>query len=216
MPLDLQPKILRFLQEHTMRRVGGGSDRHADVRVMAATHRDLESGMADGSFRRDLYYRLNTIPVVVPPLRQRLEDLPELCDHLVAKIARRLRRQPLPVSDGALSELAGHSFPGNVRELENLLERAMVLGAVSSAEEITAGALAIQRETEMDPAVPMVPLEGGFEKLNDLCQRMEADLIRKAIAAWPGLSNRELAERLGTNRRVLELRMKDHGIVKGS
>lgn len=197
-----------------MRRVGGGSDRHADVRVMAATHRDLESAMADGSFRRDLYYRLNTIPLVVPPLRDRLEDLPGLCDHLVAKIARRLRRQPLPVSDAALCELAEHSFPGNVRELENLLERAMVLGAVSGAVEITGGSLAVQGESEMDPTVPTVPLDGGLEKLGDLCHRMEADLIRRAFAAWPGLSNRELSERLGTNRRVLELRMKDHGIVK--
>ncbi len=216
MPLDLQPKILRFLQEHTMRRVGGGSDRHADIRVMAATHRDLESAMADGSFRRDLYYRLNTIPLVVPPLRERLEDLPGLCDHLVAKIARRLRRPPLPVSHVALNEFARYGFPGNVRELENLLERAMVLGAVSGAVEITGGSLSVQGDSAVNPVLPTVPLDGGFEKLGDLCQRTEADLIRRAIAAWPSLSNRELAERLGTNRRVLELRMKDHGIVKGA
>jgi len=215
MPLDLQPKILRFLQEHTLRRVGGSSDRHANVRIMAATHRNLETAMTEGVFRSDLFYRLNTIPLVVPPLRERLEDLSDLCDHLVAKVARRLRRQPLPVSDAALRELAGHSFPGNVRELENLLERAMVLGAVSGAVEITGGGLAVQRESEMTPTVPVVPLDGGFEKLGDLCQRMEADLIHRAIAAWPGLSNRELAERLSTNRRVLELRMKEHGIVKG-
>lgn len=216
MPLDLQPKILRFLQEHTLRRVGGGSDRHADVRVMAATHRDLESAMSDGSFRRDLYYRLDTIPLVVPPLRERLEDLPELVEHLVAKIARRLRRPPLPTTQGALRILAGHSFPGNVRELENLLERAMVLGAVSGAVEITEDSLSVRADSAVEPAVPTVPLDGGFEMLSDLCQRMEDDLIRRAIAAWPGLSNRELAERLGTNRRVLELRMKDHGIAKGS
>jgi len=214
MPIDLQPKILRFLQEHTIRRVGGSSDRHADVRVMAATHRDLEAAMTDGTFRTDLFYRLNTIPVTVPPLRDRLDDLPELCRHLVVKIAHRLRRAPLPVSDDALQALGGHAFPGNVRELENLLERAMVLGAVSGADSITAPALAMPAQSPGSAAGPTIPLDGGFGELASLHRRLEADLIRRAIAAWPGLPNRQLAERLGTNRRVLELRMKEHRITK--
>lgn len=214
MPLDLQPKLLRFLQEHTMRRVGGICDRKTDVRVMAATHRDLEFAMADGLFRKDLYYRLNTIPVVVPPLRDRLDDLAELCEHLVAKIALRLRRPPLPISDDALGTLARHDFPGNVRELENLLERAMVLGAVSQAIEITFPSLTIQAGVAADSNLPEIPLDDGFQALCDLNGRMEADLIRRALKAWPHSSNCEIAERLGTNRRVLELRMKEHHIDK--
>ena len=214
MPLDLQPKLLRFLQEHTIRRVGGSCDRHTDVRVMAATHRNLEHAMGQGSFRQDLYYRLSTIPVVVPPLRDRLDDLPELCDHLVAKIALRLRRPPLPVSNDTRHTLARHDFPGNVRELENLLERAMVLGAASRAVEIDIPFPAIQGEASQEPTLPEIPLDGGFLVLHDLNARMEADLIRRALTTWPRLSNREIAEKLGTNRRVLELRMKEHGIDK--
>lgn len=212
MPLELQPKLLRFLQEHTMRRVGGSCDRQTDVRVMAATHRNLESAMADGSFRQDLYYRLSTIPVIVPPLRDRLDDLSELCNHLIAKIALRLRRPPLPVSPAALQTLAAHDFPGNVRELENLLERAMVLGTASGAIEIEVPPLSLPADGR--PGSPKIQLTNGFAALSDLTRRMEADLIQRALEAWPGLSNREVAEKLGTNRRVLELRMKEHGIDK--
>lgn len=195
-----------------MRRVGGSCDRRTDVRVMAATHRDLEAAMADGTFRQDLFFRLNTIPVDVPPLRNRLDDLPELCDHLIAKIALRLRRPPLPVSPATLQELAAHSFPGNVRELENLLERAMVLGTVSETVEIEISPLTSPTDRHSVPTT--LPLEGGFAALSDLNGLMEADLIRRALEAWPRLSNREVAEKLGTNRRVLELRMREHGIDK--
>lgn len=217
MPPELQPKLLRFLQERTVRRLGADRERRVDLRVMAATHRDLERAIAEGGFREDLFYRLNTIPVRLPPLRERLDDLPELCDHLVAKIAERLGRPPAPVGDAVLGALAGHAFPGNVRELENLLERALVLGAAAGSP----GVGLEPRHLGLDAArggeaAPRVPLEGGFEQLRRLHAAAEEALVRRALAAWPELSNREIAERLGTNRRVLELRMKEYGVDKGA
>lgn len=216
MPPELQPKLLRFLQERTVRRVGGDRERRVDLRVMAATHRDLERAIVDGGFREDLFYRLNTIPIRLPPLRERPDDLPELCDHLVAKIAARLGRPPVPVGEEVLGTLAGHAFPGNVRELENLLERALVLGSAAGppAGRLEARHLGLDAARSGE-APPRVPLEGGFEHLRRLHAAAEEVLIRRALAAWPGVSNREVADRLGTNRRVLELRMKEYGIDKG-
>ena len=215
MPVDLQPKLLRFLQERTFRRVGGDSERRSDLRVLAATHRDLEDAMQKGDFRPDLYYRLSTIPVHIPPLRERLEDLPELCEHLVAKISLRLGRAPVPVTDQALSALSSLCFPGNVRELENHLERALVLGAATgSIARIEADDVLSSPPRRRAGVVSDLPLEGGFRTLQELHCKAEADLIARALKAWAGVPNREIAERLGTNRRVLELRMKEHGLNK--
>ncbi len=211
MPLALQPKLLRFVQERTYRRIGAPADRTADVRLIAATHRDLEQGTAAGTFREDLFHRLATIPVTVPPLRERPEDLPELCEHLVRKIARRLGRAPLPVAADALAALAGYAFPGNVRELENVLERALVLGRAGPC--LAADDLLLP-SARGATAGPPLPLEGGFARLARWAEEGERDLVRRALAAWPQLPNAEIAERLGTNRRVLELRMKEFGLGK--
>ncbi len=214
MPTELQPKLLRFLQERTVRRVGGDRERAVDVRVLAATHRDLEKAMCEGSFREDLFYRLETIPIEAPALRHRLEDLPELCAHLVARIAQRVGRPALPVSPEALDLLAGHPFPGNVRELENLLERALVL----RQDEPGRSAVVRPEDLRLDPRrgrqLAEIPLEQGFLLLAERFADAERDLVRRALAAWPTLPNGEIAERLGTNRRVLELRMREYGLAK--
>lgn len=120
----------------------------------------------------------------------------------------------MPISIDTLNSLARYDFPGNVRELENLLERAMVLGAASRAVELTIPSLPIRAEVAHDPILREIPIDGGFRVLHDLTDRLEADLIRRALKMWPHDSNTELAEKLGTNRRVLELRMKEHGIDK--
>jgi len=208
MPVALQPKLLRFLQEGTVQRVGGRRERRVDVRVLAATHRDLEKAIADGSFREDLYHRLDTIPVRVPPLREHLEDLSELVDHLVAKICRRLRRAPVRVAPGVLEALAGYTFPGNVRELENLLERSIVL---SPEPGILAEVPIPVPHPHDGPAFDAIPLENGFRRLRELTERAEATLIRRALEAWPGLSHERIAERLGTTRRILETRLRRTG-----
>ena len=121
-----QAKLLRVLQEGEFERVGGNRTIKVDVRIIAATHRDLEAAVDTGDFREDLFYRLNVMPLVLAPLRERVEDIPEIARHLVSKIGAAQRRK-LSLSDAAMRRLAAHSWPGNVRELENCLERAAVL-----------------------------------------------------------------------------------------
>ena len=216
MPPQLQPKLLRFLQERVVQRIGASQERRVDVRVMAATHRDLEAAIASGEFRADLYHRLSTIPLTVPALRERLEDLPELVTHLLVKIAHRLGRSAPPVDRSVVEDLARRPFQGNVRELENLLERAMVLGDGLRGEVLTASDFSVDSTTGETTGMhwDSIPLEGGFPTLQDVHRRGERRLIERALNSWPELSNGEIAARLGTNRRVLELRMKEYGLTK--
>ena len=122
----VQAKMLRVLQEGEFERVGGGRTIKVDVRIIAATHRDLETAVDMGDFREDLFYRLNVMPIFLPPLRERIEDIPEIARHLLGKIGQSQERK-LSMSDAALRRLAHHTWPGNVRELENCLERAAIL-----------------------------------------------------------------------------------------
>lgn len=119
----LQTRLLRVLQQGTFTRVGDARERHVDARVIAATNRDLELAVKEGAFREDLYYRLNVITIVVPPLRHRMDDLPALVDHFLGKFNQKLRRRVLRVSDDMMALFMGYSWPGNVRELENVMER---------------------------------------------------------------------------------------------
>lgn len=123
-PLSIQVKLLRLLETGTYRRVGSSELRHTDIRLVSATHQSLVDMIQAGLFRQDLYFRINTFPIKVPPLRDRLEDLPLLVEGLLSRIAP---DRPLRLSDAAMNELAGYSFPGNVRELRNILERASLL-----------------------------------------------------------------------------------------
>src|SRR5262252_3314294 len=123
----LQVKVLRVLQERKFRRVGGTEEVDADIRIIAATNRDLAKMVAEGQFREDLYYRINVIPVRLPPLRERLEDVPMLAEHFVAKFAKQMNKTILGISGAAVSYLTAHPWPGNVRELENAMERAVAL-----------------------------------------------------------------------------------------
>src|SRR5262249_51756302 len=127
MPLAMQAKILRVLQERQFERVGGTRSIGADVRVIAATHQDLESMAAEGKFRSDLFYRLQGVRLVMPPLRERIDDLPLLVTHLLERAAARLWRQPATVSTEGLRCLWTYPWPGNIRELQHVLEGAMVL-----------------------------------------------------------------------------------------
>src|SRR6516165_6425534 len=126
-PLELQPKLLRVLQEREFERLGSTRTTKVDVRLVAATHRDLETMMAENQFRSDLYYRLNVFPIEIPPLRQRSEDIPLLVGHFVQHFARRMGKQIDTIPPGALRKLMRWHWPGNVRELENTVERAVIL-----------------------------------------------------------------------------------------
>jgi formate hydrogenlyase transcriptional activator len=134
LPRAVQAKLLRALQEGEIERVGGAAPVRVDARVIAATHRPLESMVASGAFREDLFYRLNVFPIVLPPLRDRPEDLEDLVRVLLDKLATKLDRQPLRVSHDTMALLRAHAWPGNLRELENVLERAMLL---SRGDEVT-------------------------------------------------------------------------------
>ena len=126
-PIDLQPKLLRVLQEGQYERVGDDDTRRVDVRVIAATNRDLLLDVKTGRFREDLYYRLTVFPLHIPPLRERRDDIPRLAVHLVTLAAKKLGLSPPRISDQQCEQLKGYHWPGNVRELQNLLERAVIL-----------------------------------------------------------------------------------------
>jgi len=123
----MQVKLLRVLQDRTFRRVGGTEEATADIRVIAATNQDLPKLIAEGRFREDLYYRINVIPIALPPLRDRAEDIPLIADHFVARLAQQMEKPIRGISTEAMALLAGYAWPGNVRELENVLERAVAL-----------------------------------------------------------------------------------------
>jgi formate hydrogenlyase transcriptional activator len=126
-PLSLQPKLLRVLQEQEFERLGSAHTHKVDVRLVAATHRDLTEMVARGEFRNDLYYRLNVFPVLLPPLRDRREDIQGLVMHFVQVFARRMGKQIEHIPDTTISELSAYEWPGNIRELQNLIERAVIL-----------------------------------------------------------------------------------------
>src|SRR5215813_1557981 len=126
-PLELQAKLLRVLQEHEFERLGSARTQQVDVRVIAATHRDLKQMIAEGTFRSDLYYRLHVFPLTVPPLRERREDIPLIVHHYVDKFARRMNRRIESVPARTMDVFASYSWPGNVRELQNFVERAVIL-----------------------------------------------------------------------------------------
>jgi formate hydrogenlyase transcriptional activator len=126
LPLALQPKLLRVLQEQEFERLGSGRTHRIDVRLVAATHRDLGEMVSRKEFRSDLYYRLNVFPVLVPPLRERREDIPQLATHFVEVFARRMNKRIDHISEGVLDAFVSYSWPGNVRELQNLIERAVI------------------------------------------------------------------------------------------
>jgi formate hydrogenlyase transcriptional activator len=127
LPLELQPKLLRALQEREFERLGSTKTKQADVRLVAATNRDLLQMMAARQFRSDLYYRLNVFPIRLPPLRERVEDIPVLAQHFVQKFARRMGKQVETIPASVLAGLMARPWPGNVRELENFIERAVIL-----------------------------------------------------------------------------------------
>jgi transcriptional regulator with GAF, ATPase, and Fis domain len=212
---QLQVKLLRVLQEREFERVGGSKTLSVDVRVLAATNRDLEKATRDGSFREDLFYRLNVIPLHMPPLRQRHDDIPLLVDHFVARFSRRKKRDALGVDPEAMECLLRYPWPGNVRELENLIERLVILtdGDTIAAENLperfrTPGAVP---PPEAGAAAPGdIPATGV--DLNAVLDAIERDFIVKALKRSGGVKSRA-AQLLGLNRTTLIEKIKKKGIT---
>jgi DNA-binding NtrC family response regulator len=209
MSANLQAKLLRVLEEKTFRRVGGTQDIRVNVRIIAATNRDLEKAIQERSFREDLYYRLNIIPIGLPPLRARRDDIPALVDHFVRHYNREFKRGFRGVSREGLSKLGSYDWPGNIRELRNVMERACLLatGAEVEADDLLLGRGAYT-------GAPAAADEKGTYRLppNGLVlEDLEKDLVRQALERTGGNQTRA-AELLGISRDQLRYRMEKHGI----
>ncbi|HOX45767.1 MAG TPA: sigma-54 dependent transcriptional regulator [Myxococcota bacterium] len=207
-PASLQVKLLRVIQERSLKRLGDGRDRAVDLRVVAATNRDIEAEVRGGGFREDLFYRLNVIRVHLPPLRTRREDIPELVRHFVDKVCRAEGRAAPLVLPEAVEVLRAYDFPGNVRELENLVERAVALcGAQPISAELFADHL---RKSEPLGAVPAeLPAEGL--SLDAVLASLERRLLEQALQAANGVKT-EAAKLLGISFRSLRYRLSKLGI----
>jgi two-component system nitrogen regulation response regulator NtrX len=207
MHLELQAKLLRILETGVVERVGGESGKRVDVRVLAATNQDLMREVEAGAFREDLFYRLSVFPIVVPPLRDRLEDLPALVRHLADVTAARCNRPALAFSPGALQRMRTHDWPGNVRELANLVERLTIVGEATVVSEMDV-ANALQRAPRRRAGRAREQVTLGLTAALDA---YEADLISHAIAASDG-NVAEAARRLQTDRANLYRRMRRLGL----
>jgi DNA-binding NtrC family response regulator len=197
----LQAKFLRALQEREIERLGGGTTIPVDVRIIAATNRDLHQALEEGALREDLYYRLNVILLRVPPLRERMDDVPILAMHFLRKYAAREHSGTTGIADDAMNVLLGYAWPGNVRELENAIERAVVLG---QGPQVRAQDLPPQVHRQSDDQRLSIPAHLSLEEIEKLA-------IAQALRLTGG-NKSEAAERLGIHRTSLYDRMRRYGI----
>jgi formate hydrogenlyase transcriptional activator len=208
LPLEAQAKLLRVLQEGEFDRVGGTRSLRADVRVIAATNRDLQAQVAAGRFRADLYYRLNVFPIAVPPLRERREDIPRLLQHFAAKAARRLGRTLDGIAPDFIDRAAGYDWPGNVRELENVVERALIMSGGSKLEAIEF----------LSPAFGAEKAPAALGAGNGTLEEMERAHITRVLerTRWVIEGESGAARILGLNPSTLRGRLRKLGIRKTS
>jgi len=209
LPAPLQVKLLRVLQERTVRPVGAGSEIPVDVRVLAATNRDVESEVRAGKFRQDLYYRLNVIRIQVPPLRERREDIATLADRFVQRFALELGKQVRGLEADAIRALEGFVFPGNIRELENMMERAV---ALASSSVIGLGDLPSEvsgLSGSQAPLLAQLPPEGCA--LDSVLGEVERRLMLQALERTGGV-RKAASKLLGISFRSLRYRLEKHAI----
>jgi two-component system NtrC family response regulator len=200
LPPHLQAKLLRVLQEKEFERVGSSHPISVDVRILAATHRDLEKLIQEGQFREDLYYRLNVVTVVLPPLRERRQDIPPLLDHLVKKFAEKNDKTIKGFTQEARDALLRYDYPGNVRELENIVERATVI----TRDEVIGRSdlpLTVQTSEKVD--------DKGTN-ITAVVEGLERKMIKEALAQSEGVQTRA-ADKLGITERALRYKLKKYG-----
>jgi transcriptional regulator with GAF, ATPase, and Fis domain len=200
-PLPLQPKLLRVLQEHEFERLGSARTHSVDVRVVAATHRDLEQMVKQNEFRNDLYYRLNVFPVLLPPLRARQEDIPALVTHFVDFYARQMGKRIEHIAEETMAALISYAWPGNVRELQNLIERAVIL----SCDGVLPNPLPSNHQKTVTVISDSTTLKG-----------VDRALIVRALeeGGWMIGGPEGAAVKLGLKRTTLIYKMKKFGIVR--
>ena len=207
LPLHMQVKLLRVIQEKCVRSVGDSKEIPTDVRILSATHKNLAALVAEGKFREDLFYRVNVIEIRVPPLRERLDDIDELVESIIARLGRQIGNRELQVTEAARATLREYPFPGNVRELENVLERAATLCANGV---IDAGDLQLRPKvanTEMAIQNSVAP----GEKLGDALEDIERDAIVRALEQTR-YNKTKAAKAIGLTRHQLCVRMRTHSI----
>jgi formate hydrogenlyase transcriptional activator len=199
-PLALQPKLLRVLQEQEFERLGSGRTHQVDVRLVAATHRNLVDMVKRNEFRSDLYYRLNVFPIPLPPLRARREDIPALVEHFVEIYARRMGKQIDQISPEAMSELTSYAWPGNIRELQNFIERSVILSSGNV----------------LRPPLASLKVAAPTAEEAVTLEEAERDHIRKILeqTRWVVSGPKGAAARLGIKRSTLYFRMQKLGISR--
>jgi two-component system response regulator AtoC len=206
MPAALQAKLLRFLEEKSFKRVGGAADVRVDVRIVAATNRDLEEEVRQGRFRSDLFYRLNVLPVAIPPLRARAEDVPLLVEYFIDRFNTEFRKNVLGASTAAYAALQHYAWPGNVRELRNLVERAMLLAERDRLEVRDFDGLTDRRES----ADPFELPAGGVD-----FEQLERSLVHQALRRCAG-NQTQAARLLGLNRDQIRYRIEKFSLSTAS
>ena len=202
-PASIQVKLLRVLQEREFERLGSNVTRHIDVRVIAATNQDLRAALEQGTFREDLYYRLNVVPIDIPPLRERKQDIPYLANHFVEKLAPDTGSRVESISDAAIDKLMAYHWPGNVRELENVIERSLVM---CTGKELAAADIRIESAPR-----PRTQNEAHFLPEGMTLDEYEQDMIREALRRADG-NKSHAARLLGLTRNALRYRLTQMGL----
>jgi len=219
-PIEMQVKLLRVLQESEFERVGGIKTIKVDVRLVTATNRDLLAEVGAGAFREDLFYRLNVVPIHIPPLRERREDIPLLADHFIAKFNDRLKKEIAAITPEAIERLVAYQWPGNIRELENLMERTVLFCEgpeirVSDLPPEVAGAPAAPSVLAGGHAAGEEPPRAAPESLKEAVraetERVERELIQRALDATGG-NVTQAARKLKISRKSLQTKMKELGL----
>ena len=206
-PLDTQVKLLRVLQEREFERVGGNETVKVNIRLIAATHRDIETFITEGKFREDLYYRLNVFPITVPAVRERADDIPRLAEHFARESAGRLGRRFAGIEEAAIERLSTYPWPGNVREIQNTMERAMILASdgLVRAEYLQLRPMAAKTIAVGTPG----PVASGAS-LGDELDGLERARLAAALEKFHGRKS-DIARELGINRSTLYYRLKKFG-----
>jgi len=204
-----QSKILRVLEERAIERVGGNEPLRVDVRILAATHRNLLAEVKSGRFREDLYFRLNVFPIVIPPLRERKEDIPSIAAHLVREICSDQGKEPKVLTEGAMERLSTHSWPGNVRELRNVVERLVILSVGRKIGEDTA-----RRVLGPEGAPPSARHPAAFDigDFREATLAFEREYLERKLRE-NGFNVSRTAEKLGLDRTSIHRKMKQLGIA---
>ncbi|MEO8338134.1 MAG: sigma-54 dependent transcriptional regulator [Nitrospirota bacterium] len=206
LPLELQVKFLRLLQEHEISKVGSTENQTVNVRIIAATHRDLRAMAADGRFREDLYYRLNVVPIELPPLRERREDIPELVQHFLGRAKEKHSRPNLKLQAPLLSHFSAYPWPGNIRELENVIERLVVL---SSGDEVTVEDLPVSLSEQQRPSLDILQMDLPPEGISLEC--LEKEILLQVLVKFEW-NQTHAAQYLGLSRKTLIYRMEKYGL----